>query len=989
MKKYIQFFVKAVLSLLALIIIIIGLAVWFVFTPARLTPLVQKQADKFLTCTSEIGEVELTFFSSFPNFELKLTDFALINPTLGSANDTLVKLEALAAIVDAKAWWKKKELIILGLELKSGSLSIFSDSLGNTNYTITPIDTISTPQDDAAAALPFIDLRNIVLNDIDIQYRDQSLKLNTSISKINAKISGTINLDSINARIGVSRSIVSLEYEGEKYLQNTSIEFDIPLDIISSQEFINLRNAKASINKLEIILDGSIQNDSINQNIIANLDYKLNSWPLKTIEALVPPSYQSYFEKVDVDGFLSSQGSIKGVYNDSLMPLMDIHLQMEKGSLKTDDFPLALHDIEGDLNLYFDFQTDSISFVKINRFDAKTPQSSFGTKGLVNHLFSDIYFNLTTKAKLNLNEFNPIIPDSLKMELAGFASGNIKSAFYLSQVDKMQLEKMKLSGLLSLSGFALHYDSLSLKTDYSKVGFALPNNKSTVKEAKFISARFDMKNLEASELGGFSTFVQNAALTLETSDIRDTSQIPYLTCVFSLDSLFAELDTMNLGIAKPRGKVSLSPRKDALDQPQIGLSFTSENFKSAVGENSINLEKIELNTDILNDNTQEDIFLQWIAKGFIDLNRGNITVAGFSHPIEIPSIKMDFEPEHLNIKEAKIQIDQSDFELKGNLNNVLSYFRGDSILIGNFNFNSSTTDIAQLMALTNGLGDEEQVEPESDSAYTGPYMVPKGIDILLEANIKTATMGKDSATNIEGNVQIKDGILLLDELKFKTPAARMQLTAMYRTPRKNHLFLGIDYHMLDVEIGELLTMIPDIDSLMPMLRSFGGKGEFHFAGETYLDSLYNMKKSTLRGASSIKGNNLVLMDGETFSEISKTLNFNRKTINRVDSLSAEFTIFRDEIDVYPFLLVMDKYKAVVAGRHNFDLSFNYHISVVDSPLPLKLGVDVNGTIDNLSYKLAKCRYAELYRPTARRVVENQQLELRKLIRNTLTEKVKE
>jgi hypothetical protein len=250
-------------------------------------------------------------------------------------------------------------------------------------------------------------------------------------------------------------------------------------------------------------------------------------------------------------------------------------------------------------------------------------------------------------------------------------------------------------------------------------------------------------------------------------------------------------------------------------------------------------------------------------------------------------------------------------------------------------------------------------------------------------------MGAEIASNIVGNVQVRDGILLLDGLTFETPAARMQLTAMYRTPRKNHLFLGLDYHMLDVEIGELLTMIPDIDSLMPMLRSFGGKGEFHIAVETYLDSMYNIKKSTLRGASSIRGNNLVLMDGETFSEIAKKLNFNKRTENKVDSLSAEFTIFRNEIDIYPFLIVMDKYKAVIAGRHNFDLSFDYHVSVVDCPLPIKLGVDIKGNMDNLSYSLARCRYAEYFRPASRRVVESKQLELRKMIRDMLTQKVKE
>lgn len=273
--------------------------------------------------------------------------------------------------------------------------------------------------------------------------------------------------------------------------------------------------------------------------------------------------------------------------------------------------------------------------------------------------------------------------------------------------------------------------------------------------------------------------------------------------------------------------------------------------------------------------------------------------------------------------------------------------------------------------------------------FSGPYMVPQGVDLSLQAFVRQATLGPDTISDIRGDVRVSDGILVLDGLTFTTPAADMQLTAMYRTPRKNHLYLGIDYHMLDVDLGRLLEMIPDIDTLMPMLRSFEGSGEFHLAVETYLDSLYNIKKSTLRGAASIRGQDLVLMDGETFAEIARTLRFTRRAENRVDSLSAEFTIFREEIDVYPFLIVMDRYRAVVGGRHNFDMSFNYHISVVDSPLPFRLGVDVTGTMDQLNYRVTSARYAELYRPVARRAVESHQLELRRMIRDALITNIRE
>lgn len=1035
MKKFIKIFFISLLSLLGVLIVAISVVIWIVFTPARITPIVRKQAAKYITCKSEIGSVELTFFSTFPNFGLKVRDFALINPVTGSMSDTLVRVNELVGVVDAKAYWKRKDIILIGLEMNGGSVNVYSDSLGHTNYNIMPPDTNPASAAASKTELPFIDIRNIEVKDVSLHYNDLSLKLNTVIRNLSAKINGKVSRDSISGNVTVntlmisveytkeklnteirdlsakingtvirdnlsgnvkvSSSMISLDYGGEKYLQQAAVQFDLPIDIITSRQFIRLKNATASINDMELLLNGTIENDTVSKNISTDLTYKLASWPVKNILALVPPSYRSYFNGTDVDGLLSSDGSIKGIYNGSRMPLMDMHLLFEKGTLKYSAFTLPLHDVDGDLRINTDLNSDSLSFVRINRFTAKTPQSTISTEGMVTHLFKDITCNLTTSAGLTLDEFNSMIPQSMKTIIRGKASGQIKSRFTISQVEKMQFEKMKLSGSITLSDFDVKYDSISLKTDRSKIDFALPNNNPLSKTTGFVFASIISDNIAAGKLASYNASLKKSSLILETSDIRDTTRIPDLICSFSMDSMSAGMDDMTIAIDSPHGKVSVSPGSDNSDQPHISLSYNSGELKTVMGKTTAIVNNISTDLNISNDNTQKDIFLQWLVKGYVDINQCLITMSELTQKIEIPSVKMDFDPETFSIKESSMKIDKSDFQLTGNLNNVLSYFRGDSILRGKFNFVSNKTDVGQLMALTSGMGTYDSTSVNKyenttvDTAISGPYMVPKKIDVILNANVKLATMGVDTATNIEGAVQVHDGILLLDGLTFDTPAARMKLTSMYRTPRKNHLFLGIDYQMMDVEISELLTMIPDIDSLMPMLRSFGGRGEFHIAAETYLDSLYNIKKSTLRGAASIKGNNLVLMDGQTFSEIAKTLRFNKKTQNKVDSLSAEFTIFRNEIDIYPFLIVMDKYKAVIAGRHNFDMTFDYHVSVVDCPLPVKLGVDIKGNEDNLSYKLAKCRYAQYFRPSSRHEVENKQLELRKMIRETLAEKGKE
>ena len=1025
MKKFFKWTLVIITSFLFLVLLVSGIAVWYAFTPEKLTSIVRTQAAKYITCKSEMDEVELTFFSTFPRFGLRVNHFALINPVPNSPADTLVSADQFVGIVDVAAWWKRGELMITELQLNNGTVNAFVDSLGHTNFDIFRSDTTASPADTASLDMPFhfINMEDVALENININYIDQSQKLQAIVNNLTAQFSGSLGSDTLRTQMNVSEGRISFDFEGESYLQNASVTFTTLAQVIVSKQFVSFSNAQASVNNLNIAFSGSIGNDTLHQQIITDINYQSKLLPLSEVLALIPPSYQSYLKGVEANGFVSSNGTIKGAYSNSLMPLMNLQIVVHDGTLKYDAFPIPLSHIEGDVRFYSDMRNDALSYLHIDQFSAQTPHSSVKTSGRITRLFSDINCDLTSDANLLLTEFAPMIPKNMKLAINGSVSGQVKSIFSMSQVEKMQLDQMKISGLLELTDFNVAYDSLSLKTDYSKVDFKLPNPNGLSKNTSFVSAKINSKHVEVSKLKGYVAHLKNAVISMETSDVLDTTRIPTVACTFTLDSLSASMDTIHFASEKPAGQFTLLPQKgkmmepeikinfscgdlatsmgsghvrmnhvkliaDVLQdkiQPKIKLEYSGENLKMAMGLDSARMNKIELKADIVNDPHQKDIFQQWLVKGFVNVDNGVIALSSLNYPLEIPSIQMNFDPEVFNIKESKLKIDHSDFSLSGTLSNVLSYFRKDSLLRGNFDFVSNHTDVVQLMNLTSGIGD-----PAKDSVNTnagGPYMVPKGMNLLLNVNIGSATFGTGTARMIKGGVQVNDGLLVLDDFDFTTPAAKIQLTTMYRTPRKNHLFIGLECHMFDIEIEELLKMVPDIDSIMPMLRSFKGKGEYHMAVETYLDSLYNPKKSTIRGAASIKGQDLVLMDGQTFSEIAKTLNFNKKTYNKVDSLSAEFTVFKQEIDVYPFLIVMDKYKGVVAGRHNMDLTFDYHISMVDSPLPLKFGINITGTMDDMKYRLAKCRYGEFYRPSARYMVQNRQLELRKMIREALMQKL--
>ncbi|MFW5758018.1 MAG: AsmA family protein [Bacteroidota bacterium] len=1004
MRKIVKPLLITLLSILLLLIVSVSFAIWFVFTPEHITPVVKDQTHKFLTCQTELDEVELTFFSTFPRFGLRVNNLLMVNPLQGAPSDTLARIENMTGTIDVMAFWRRNEVILSELSLENGFLNAYIDSTGKTNFDVFALDTTATEQDtlnQEGEPFQFVDLGEIILENVDVIYDDDLYKIRTDVNGINAGITGKMEGDFFDAVIDLKNSFVSFDYAGELYLDQADVKLLFPTRINLPIMNIAMDNANATINGLSFNADGWFEMDTLTGDIRTDIDFDFTDWPLKKALGMTPAAYIHYLDGMQADGLVSSTGNVSGTYNDSVYPFVDMDLSMRNGSFVYADYDyLPLSDINGEMSIYTDFLTDELSNVQITSLSLNTPQSTISTQGKLEKIFSDIHCDLVSDARLTLDEFKPLIPDTINMDITGIVDGEMKSVFSVKQLEEVDLDNMLFSGSLSAINLDVVYDTIWVQTDRTDVSFALPNLRPSSSNTSFAGVNLRSAGFLAGVKKDYSAFFSNATIGVEMSDVRDTTRIPDLLVSFKMDTLWAGNDTLHLALKRPDGRTSVRPVDSRPMEPAIQLSYNSEMLKTMMNETSASMEKIRVNTDIVNDESQEDIFLKWLARGFIDMENGRVEMAELTHPIEIPAIKMDFEPELFDIQDSRIIIDNSDFQLTGKLANILSYFRGDSILFGRFDFVSDNTDVTQLMNLTNGLGYEEQVPDgeetsedqvnmDSDSLTSGPYMVPKGIDILLSTNVKRATFGKDTAVNISGDVRLSDGILVLGELSFTTPATRMLATAMYKTPRKNHIYLGLDLHMLDIQIEKLLEIIPDIDTIMPMLRSFRGEGEYHMSIETYMDSTYALKMSTLRGSASIAGQDLVLLDGETFTEIAKTLRFSKKAENRVDSLSAEFTVFRREIDIYPFLIVMDRYRAVVDGRHNLDMSFNYNISLVDSPLPVNLGINVKGTLDDMQYIPTAPKYGDLYRPARRGVVQAKKLELRQLIRESLKENLEE
>lgn len=979
MNKVLKFSLVVIITLFALLVIATGTMIWVVFTPERLTPLVHHQIRNYLTCEAEIGRVELTFFSTFPQFGLQMDQVVLINKMTGAPNDTLLSAKSVLASIDFRALLKNNQVIVHDFAFENPSVSAFVAKDGRTNFDIM---TPGEPSDTTAFVLPFdkLELEQIVFENAQLSYTDLSSNMLAKLDHLDATLKVLMKGDNLNGYLAAKSGAVSFAMDTVNYLQDAKVGLAAPFDLDLKTQLYKITTGKLDLNDLNFTVD-ALLNNSQKDVLFTDLRIQSENLPVKPVLALIPAAYSSVMEGISLDGEVKMLAKIKGNISEHALPHFTLNLELGKGRFSQEELPYKLHDLSGNMDIDLDLNDDKLWFVKLNAFDTKTGNSQVNGSGLIDQLMGDMQYDLNLNARLDLTEAAPMMPKDMPLNLTGFVQGSARTKFKLSQMMEGKFDRILLDGKFKLSDFTAVYDTITIHAKEALVTVKLPNTKSA--QTSFADLMISSPQLDLKQGGAIHATLEGLKLNVSSSDVMDV-----FDCDFDVQKLMASMDTITVDIDQPKGNFRYQPEKPGSKRPAIRLVYQSEKIAAAMGKQKIDARKVSVKADITRDSKQENVLLQWIPKGFITLEGGRINMPMLTSEIQIPSIQFDFTPDEYVIKESRVLIGRSDFSLDGKLSDVGQYLENKGLLKGVFNFNSAVTDVNQLMNLTNGIGSAETGGAKSTEPGT-TFMVPKGIDITLNTVIDKALFATDTARDVRGNLTIKDGTMVLESMLFTASAAKMQLNALYRTPRKNHLYAGIDFHLLDIEIAELLAMIPDVDSIIPMLRSFDGKGEFHIAVETYLDSAYNVKKSTLRGVSSVRGENLVLMDGETFSEIAKTLMFNRKTENKVDSLSAEFTIFRNEVDIYPFLIVMDKYKAVVAGKHNLDMNFDYHISVTDSPLPIRLGVDVKGNPDDMKIRPAKCKYANLYRPAQRNEIESKKLEIRKMIRDALTEQVKE
>ena len=992
----------SLLGLFGAIIIALSIACYLIFTPARLTAIAHQVADQYVTCEYELDEVELTYFSTFPYFGVSVKDACLINPMEGAQSDTLVVVPELLVslkLIDAI----HGNICIKRFHLRDATANIYIAADGTTNFDVFKSEDDDEEEEEDEGGWQLKSVRweeDLKVSARHLSFVDEKDTIAASLDEASIVLASQNRDDLDGARMDLSAQHVCATLKGEEYAQDLELRLHLPV-YYKNLEHVYIDNAKLQVNDFGLLLDGEAGTPDLSSGVYT-CDATVSTdgaWQIQEILTLVPERFKASLKDIKVDGLMALEANVKGTYADSIMPVLTAHLDIKEGKGAYKPLPYTVRDLQLDADARLDLNKQQPSTVTINKLSAKTKESRIAAKGKVEDLLEDMLIDLHLDIDANLPDFAYFMPK--EMDLKGRTKGKANAKIRLSDLSEMRLEKGTIDADLTLTDIAYTMDSMEATLPYTKAKVFIPNKNPSRKSVNWACVDLDTKQVDFSMDTTINAALGASLIRIEAANVLNNEQ-DYFASIHtaSLDGRFedihADLTNAELEAYLAGGKkMSAKIQTDAL-QAEMGEELMAKT------------EALRIEAAARYKAGEENILLQWNPRLTIHLKNGEVRMPErLPEPVYIPSIEFAYSNKAMNIANSRIELGNSDLNIKGNVRHIGGWFRHKKILEGELDIVSDHCDANQLMAWfsadeetsqeSGAESQESKAESQEELTSTPeqntpdstkemePFMVPLDVDLALNTNLKEVEIFNQVAKDLKGGIFMQEGNLILDEVGFVCRAAKLQLTAMYRSPRRNHLYLGMDYHMVDVDIDELLTMIPNLEEMVPMLSSFKGAAEFHLAAETYLNSQYQPKMSTLRGAASLTGKDLVVLDGETFDKISKLLLFSKKTENKIDSINAELTIYKNQIDVYPLCVQMDNYMVALGGRHNTNMTFDYDINVLS---PIYLGVKVSGSMDDLQIKLAKCKFAQDFKPHWYQKVDNQSRELRERIKQSMEKNVR-
>lgn len=942
-------------TVLLVLLVAIAFVINFIVTPKKLTPVVLDAANQTLNAHLDMESVELTFFSTFPQFGLKVKNGSLVSKALNDSSwcktDSLLSFKECVLTVNPIAYLTENRIVVHNLSLEEVAVYAYRNKAGKANWEVTRASVDTIPADTASTDFNSeIDIRNIELKHANLVFDDRNTDIYSRIDDANLKLRLSLTKGISTLGLKFDNKNILFWQQGELLVNKiaTSLRTDIMVD--RQTAVWKLKDTELDVNGIRLDVNGAFRRDTVAKTIGMDLEYGLHAPSMETVLRMIPKSYVKD-SKVSAKGEVTVSGRVRGVYGDKKLPAVSLKIGIKEASAQYKGLPYGIDEVTADFDAYVDLMRHQPSYLNLKIFHFKGAHTEVLADAKVDDLLDDPLITFHTKSTVDLDALAKTFPLQESVTITGKLDADMGMKCRLSTLKKQDIGRMKLGGKLELKDFELK--------DTAKDFDFLGNATFRFRDNETLQAQMDVRKLVLRSRF-LSSDIERLVANVSSTNPQDTNRIVSLQCDMEVSKLRASMgDSIKLYSARAKAQAALGPQEVDVTKPAIDFSLRADSlFFSAAGTRmAMNVAGIKMKADKLNDSL-------WMPKGIVGFNRLRFRTPEFGLPIRMSKTAVTVDGPKITLKNASVRIGRSNMTATGDMMGVYRAMTKGEKLTAHLSLTSDLIDCNQLINSLSFPEDTTEVLTDSVPSEMKLFVIPRNIDFELQTDLKKVIFEKMLFENVHGAVDIKNQAIHLEDLSMRALDADMKAVMVYKAGSPRGGYAGFDFKIRNINIAKLVDFVPALDTIVPMLRSFKGRVMFDVAADARLDSAMNIRIPTLRSAIHIKGDSLVLMDGETFAEISKMLMFKNKKENVFDSISVNVTVHDGNVTVYPFLVEIDRYKAAVGGEQGLDMNFNYHISILKSPLPFKAGVNISGNLDKMKFRIGKAKYKDAVTPAA-------------------------
>ncbi|MNU13080.1 hypothetical protein D3C71_11150 [compost metagenome] len=740
--------------------------------PGKVSEQVKLFANKHLAGELDYKKTHLTFFRHFPSLTVSVDDF-LLKGSKPFQNDTLLAAKEVAVGINLKNLIFDGEVKIDEIYVTDAYANVFVNTKGEANYNVyvskpseKPKDTTSTG---ASIKLDLIKLRNW-----NIKYNDHAARVLVDAKGLNYTGKGGLSEDIFDLETDLDIDKLDFSLNRIYYAKQKTLHADLITRINTNALTFVLRKNELRINDLPLKFTGfvSILKDGYNLDINAASE----KTTIRDMISVLPPQYLDWAKDTKIEGKSDLFFSLKGRFSEpqNQKPRLKARLMLKDGFVSNGKAPVPMNNFNMDLNVDLpDLNTEKLGLDLKNLSFDLGPNNNFKavvkTKGL-----DEMQINADVKGAVNLQTLTQAL--GLKdIDARGLMNTNIKANGIFS-LDKKLFPKT--NGYLNLKNGWLKTKYYPNPIQNINIVANIINTDGTFKSlgVKLDPFKFDFE--------GNPVFVN--------ADLQNFEDVLYKV---------RAKGTLNVGrIYKVFAKKGLNV--SGLIMADLSLNgrqsyATTGQYSRLDNRGNLILKNIKATTE-------------YLPKSFY-IKEGNF----------------EFENEKMWFRKFFANYGKSDFALNGYLLNTINYFiERKGTLHGKFKLKSRYILIDEFMALKDGDNSKKSIEVDyakvENPKSSGVVIIPKNLDVSLEADAKNVEFKGLNLNNLFGLASVNKGEVFLKNTSFDVVGSRMKIDARYQDESPLTANYDIALNVLDFDVQRAYNEIDMVREMATAAKNVKG-----------------------------------------------------------------------------------------------------------------------------------------------------------------------